>query len=51
MSDAAIVFTKGGDYVLSIFLYHPNQLIYDPANQLVSDLSRAAYNYYNLPAP
>jgi beta-lactamase class A len=51
MSDAAIVFTKGGDYVLSIFLYHPNQLIYDPANQLVSDLSRAAYNYYNLPSP
>jgi beta-lactamase class A len=51
MSDAAIVFTKGGDYVLSIFLYHPNQLIYDPANQLVSDLSRAVYNYYNLPNP
>jgi beta-lactamase class A len=49
MSDAAIVFTKGGDYVLSIFLYHPNQLIYEPANQLVSDLSRAVYNYYNLP--
>ena len=51
MSDAAIVFTKGGDYVLSIFLYHPNQLIYDSANQLVSDLSRATYNYYNLPSP
>jgi beta-lactamase class A len=51
MSDAAIVFTKGGDYVLSIFLYHPNQLIYDPANKLVSDLSRAVYNYYNLPSP
>jgi beta-lactamase class A len=50
MSDAAIVFTKGGDYVLSIFLYHPNQLIYEPANKLVSDLSRAVYNYYNLPA-
>jgi beta-lactamase class A len=51
MSDAAIVFTKGGDYVLSIFLYHPDQLVYDPANKLVSDLSRAVYNYYNLPAP
>jgi len=51
MSDAAIVFTKGGDYVLSIFLYHPNQLVYDPANKLVADLSRAAYNYYNLPSP
>lgn len=51
MSDAAIVFTKGGDYVLSIFLYHPNQLIYDPANRLVADLSRAVYNFFNLPSP
>jgi beta-lactamase class A len=49
MSDTAIVFTKGGDYALSIFLYHPNQLVYEPANQLVADLSRAVYNYYNLP--
>ena len=51
MSDAAIVFTKGGDYVLSIFLYHPIQLVYDPTNRLVADLSKAVYNYYNLPAP
>jgi beta-lactamase class A len=51
MSDAAIVFTKGGDYVLSIFLYHPIQLVYDPTNRLVADLSKAVYNYYNLPTP
>ena len=49
MSDAAIVFTPGGDYVLTIFMYHPVQIVFDPANNLVKDLSRAVYNYYNLP--
>ncbi len=51
MSDAAIVFTPGGDYTLCIFLYHPTQIVFDPANDLVIQLSRAAYNYYNLPQP
>ena len=49
MSDAAIVFTPGGDYVLTIFMYHPMQIVFDPANNLVKDLSRATYNYYNIP--
>lgn len=49
MSDAGIVFTKGGDYVLSIFLYHPVQLVFEPANALVAQLSQAVYNFYNLP--
>ncbi len=51
MSDAAIVFTPGGDFVFTIYMYHPVQIIFDPANQLVKDLSRAIYNYYNIPAP
>jgi beta-lactamase class A len=49
MSDAGIVFTKSGDYVLSVFLYHPTQLVFEPANQLVADISRAVYNFFNLP--
>ena len=51
MSDAAIVFTPGGDYVFTIYMYHPVQIVFDPVNQLVKDLSRAIYNYYNLPIP
>jgi beta-lactamase class A len=51
MSDAAIVFSPGGDYVLTVFLYHSNQIVFDPANELVKNLSRAVYNYYNLPQP
>ena len=51
MSDAAIVFTPGGDFVFTIYMYHPVQIVFDPANQLVKDLARAIYNYYNLPNP
>lgn len=48
MSDAAIVFTNGGNYVLAIFLYSPVQLVFEPSNAFVTDLSRAVYNFYNI---
>ncbi len=51
MSDAAIVFTPGGDFVFTVYMYHPVQIVFDPANQLVKDLSRAIYNFYNIPTP
>lgn len=51
MSDAAIVFTPGGDFVFTVYMYHPVQIVFDPANQLVKDLARAIYNYYNIPKP
>jgi beta-lactamase class A len=51
MSDAAIVFTPGGDFVFTFYMYHPVQIVFDPANQLVKDLSRVIYNYYNIPTP
>ncbi len=51
MSDAAIIFTPGGDYVMAVYMYHSVQIVFDPANQLVKDLSRAVYNYYNIPQP
>jgi beta-lactamase class A len=51
MSDAAIVFSPGGDYVFTVYMYHPVQIVFDPANELVKNLSRAIYNYYNIPTP
>jgi len=51
IGDAGIIFTPGADYVLAIFLYHPEQLIWDSASSLVGQLSRAVYNFYNLPNP
>ncbi len=49
MGDAGIVYTPGGNYVLVIFMYHPVQLVWDPASGLVAELSQAVYNFYNLP--
>jgi hypothetical protein len=51
IGDAGIVFTPGSDYVLTIFLYHPVQLLWDSSSSLVGQLSRAVYNFYNLPNP
>ena len=50
-SDAAIVYTPGGNYVLVIYAYHPVQIVFDEANALFAQMSQAVYNYYNLPAP
>jgi len=48
MGDAGIVYTPRGNYVLVIFMHQPTQLVFDPANKIFSDLSRAVYNYFNL---
>jgi beta-lactamase class A len=49
IGDAGIVYTPGGNYVLVTFVSHPEQLIWDQASSLIAELSRAVYNYYNLP--
>ncbi len=49
VSDAGIVFSPGGDYVLSIFLWNEQEMIWDPTKNLVASLSQAIYNYFNPP--
>jgi len=49
IGDAGIIYTLGGDYVLVIFLHHPEQLLWEPSSLLIAKLSQAVYNYYNLP--
>lgn len=44
-SDAAIVYTPGGDFVLTAYLYHAEQLQWDSSQNLVAYLTAAAYNY------
>ncbi len=51
LGDAGIIFSPGGDYILVIFLYHPQQLIWDNTSFLVGQLSEAIYNFYNLNTP
>ena len=48
-SDAAIVYTPGGNYVLTIYVYHPVQTVFDPINGMFARISKAVYDYYNLP--
>jgi beta-lactamase class A len=51
ISDAAIVYTPGGNYVLVIYAYHPVQTVWEPVSALFAQMSQAIYNYYNLPSP
>jgi beta-lactamase class A len=46
-SDAAIVYTPGGNFVLTIYLYHPDQLHWEPAQRLAARLTTAVVNYHN----
>ncbi len=47
IGDTALVYTPGGNYVLTIFVHHPVQAVFDPVNALFADLSSAIYNFYN----
>lgn len=48
MSDAAIIFTPGGDYVLNIFIYDTDRLDFDQGNRLIARLSQTVYNFFNV---
>jgi beta-lactamase class A len=49
ISDAGIVYTPGGNYVLVIYAYHPVQTVWEPVSTLFAQMSQAVYNFYNLP--
>jgi beta-lactamase class A len=47
-SDAGIVYSPGGNFVLSIYSYHPVTNIWDIINPLIGNLTKAVYNYFNV---
>jgi len=49
ISDSAIVYSPGGNYVLVMYAYHPVQAVWEPVSELFADLSQVVYNYFNLP--
>jgi beta-lactamase class A len=49
IGDAGIVFSPNGDYIVSIFLANKPEMIWEPTSELVAELSRATYNYFNPP--
>lgn len=48
MCDAAIVYSPGGNYIVTIYVNSPQQIVFSDGNRLYGDLSRAVYNYFNL---
>ncbi len=48
VSDAGIVYSPGGNFVLSIYSYHPVQVVFDKANAMFANLAQAVYSFYNI---
>jgi hypothetical protein len=47
-ADAGLLLTPGADFVLVIFLHRPQWLEWEESAPLFTDISTAAYNYFNL---
>lgn len=48
MSDVAILYTPGGDYVLNIFINDAVRLDFEEGNRLLARLSQTVYNSFNI---
>jgi len=46
-SDVGIVYAPEEDFVLAVFTYSPNQLLFDIANPLIARISQTIYNGFN----
>jgi hypothetical protein len=49
-SDAGIVFTPGGNYILTIYVYNPGGGNWTTVSPMYAEISRAVYNFFNLPS-
>lgn len=50
LGDAGIIYSPGGDYVLSVYMWDQREMIWAPTSRMVSDMSEAVYNYFNPPS-
>lgn len=48
ISDAGIVYSPGGNFVITIYTYHPINNLWDITNPLIANLTQATYNYFNI---
>ncbi len=46
-ADVGLVFSSGGDFVLSVFLHRPDWLPWEESAPLIADIATATYNYFN----
>jgi len=47
IGDAGIVFSPGGDYVVVIYVWHPEYLEWEYSAPMVANISRMIFNYFN----
>ncbi len=47
ISNVGVIYGEETNYLLIVFLYSENQLLFDPANKLTAQLSQVVYNYFN----
>jgi beta-lactamase class A len=47
VADAAIVFTPGGTYILTVYVHRDDTMAFDDANRLIISVARAVYNFFN----
>jgi beta-lactamase class A len=50
VADAAIVFTPGGTYTLTVYIHRDETMTFDEANRMLISMARAVYNFFNGPA-
>ena len=50
-SDAGIVYTNNGDYIIVIMMYNRDWLEWAVSSPLIADISQATYNYFNFDEP
>lgn len=50
LGDVGVIFTPGGDFVLSMFFWNDREMVWEPTSHLFAVLTRAVYNYFNPPA-
>jgi beta-lactamase class A len=51
VADAALVFSPGGDYALTIYVHRAETMGFEEANRLIISVSRAIYNFFNPAGP
>ena len=49
-SDAGIVYTPGGNYILAIYVYNPGGGNWTIVSPLYAEISRAVFNFFNIPS-
>ena len=47
VADAALVFTPGGDYALTLYLHRSDTMGFEEANRLIISVAQAIYNFFN----